>query len=133
MPSRLDPAERDRRAAERRRATFSGERYRTYDTTTGFGSEEEWAKMAAAFIKGEKITFDIPKSTKKHNSTNNPFLDVLGFCSIPNNLTELKAGYRKSVMKAFLDSDSKDTSPEYVRTFRNITTAFEQYKKQRNW
>lgn len=136
MGARLPPGEAERRAAERKRATFSGEKYRRYDPETeGYGNYAEWAGMAAAFVNGD-VTFETetvtPKPTvKKKNS--NPNLAALDLDEMPIEFTGLKSGYRRAVMAAFADAGSSDTSPAYVNAFRKITLAFETLKRQKGW
>ena len=136
MGARLDPAERDRRAAERRRKTFSGENYKTYNVVEeGFGSFREWAGIASAFVNGETF-FEIasdaaPKTKKKTNQ--DPILVILGLEVYPSNLKDLNSAYRKAVFAAFRDAGSKDTAPEYVKAFKNITLAFERIKNKNGW
>jgi hypothetical protein len=132
----------EERAAERKRKTFSGENYQTYDPEVeGYGSYEEWAAMAAAFVNGD-VQFEIeddtiteptkPANTKKKKNAN-PNLAVLDLDEMPINLVGLKKGYRSSVMAAFRAAESNDTSPDYVNAFSKITRAFEMIKRQKGW
>jgi hypothetical protein len=140
MGKRLPLGEAERRAAERHRATFSGEKYKRYDPETeGYGSFAEWASAAAAFINGE-VQFEIegetttqakPASAKKKHS--NPLLATLDLDEMPINLGGLNKGYRSAVMAAFRAANSNDTSPDYVNAFSKITRAFETIKRQKGW
>ena len=65
MGRRLPPGEAERRAAERQRAFFAGEKHKKYDPETeGYGDYAQWASAASAFINGETIfietTFEQP-------------------------------------------------------------------------
>jgi len=134
MGRKLPPGEAERRAAERKRATFSGERYKTYDTSQGYGNAADWASMAAAFLNGD-VTFDFEFTVnpKKRTTTNNPDLDILGLDATPTDFATLKKAYRRAVLAAFSAAGSNDTSPEYVNAFRKITLVFEKLKRQHRW
>lgn len=139
MGKRLPPGVAEARAAERHRATFSGENYQKYNPEVeGYGNYAEWAAMAAAFVNGD-VQFEIEGATttaakpsaKKKNA--NPNLAMLDLDEMPINLAGLNKGYRTAVMAAFRAANSKDTSPEYVNAFSKITRAFEMIKRQRGW
>lgn len=137
MGARLDPAERDRRAAERRRKTFSGENYKIYDVEKeGYGSFHDWAGIAAAFVNGDtffEISVDDAPKVKNKKVHTDPVLDILGLEKYPTNIKELTSAYRKMVFAAFREAGSKDTAPEYVNAFKNITIAFERIKNKKGW
>ena len=144
MGKRLPPGEAERRAAERHRATFSGEKYKRYDPETeGYGSYAEWASAAAAFLNGDVIfevetdvkpepTAKKPETAKKKKNAN-PNLAALDLDEMPIDFNGLKSGYRKAVFAAFRAAGSNDTSPDYVNAFTKITKAFETIKRQKGW
>lgn len=142
MGKRLPPGEAERRAAERHRATFSGEKYKHYDPETeGYGSYEQWAAMAAAFVNGDvvfEIETDVKPSTteapraKKKKSTN-PDLAALDLDEMPNEFKVLNSAYRKKAMAVFREHGSNDRSPDYVNAFRKITLVFDRLKLRRGW
>lgn len=140
MGKRLPPGEAERRAAERHRATFSGEKYKRYDPDTeGYGSYEQWAALAAAFLNGD-VVFEIEtdakpeaKPTAKKKKSSNPDLAILDLDAMPIDFNALKKGYRAAAMTAFQEHGSNDRSEQYVNAFRRVTIAFENIKRQKGW
>lgn len=142
MGKRLPPGEAERRAAERQRATWSGERYARYDPLTeGYGSFKSWADAAAAFIHGdlEGNYFEWAEGTEEIVKPVGPkrrvdsHLERLGLDDPPADLKALISAYRRCVMKAFQLSGSSDTDPRYVASFREITLSFDHLKLARAW
>ena len=146
MGRRLPPGEAERRAAERKRATFAGENYKTYDVEKeGYGSYAQCAAAAAAFANGEFV-FQIdtdapkakpgqqeaPKAARKPTSTN-PWLAILDLEVMPIDAKTLTSAYRKTVFAAFQLHGSVDTSPDYVKSFMELTKAYDRLKMQRGW
>lgn len=133
MGKRLPPGVAEARAAERARATFSGEKYKRYDPETeGYGSYAEWASAAAAFIDGEVI-FAVETDNKPKKKNTNPNLAILDLDEMPIDFASLKSSYRRAAMTAFREANSSDSSPDYVNAFRKITIAFETIKRQKGW
>lgn len=146
MGKRLPPGEAERRAAERKRATFAGENYRTYDVEKeGYGSYDQWAAAAAAFLDGDIIYLDTtaPKAkpagqqeapkAKPTPTHSNPWLATLGMDFMPREIKELTSAYRKAVFAAFRDAGSSDTSPVYVNAFMALTKAYDSFKRSKGW
>ena len=141
MGKRLAPGEAERRAAERHRATFSGEKYKRYDPATeGFGSFEEWASIAAAFVNGDVSFLDEARNFEAETATGpkkkknpNPHLAALDLDEMPTDVKVLTAGYRKAVMAAFRAAACSDTSPAYVAAFKTITQAYDRIKMLKGW
>lgn len=130
MGKRLPPGEAERRAAERKRATWAGERYARYDPQTdGYGSFKEWARAASAFIHDDEgIEYaDIPSADTTERVSSRRYIDprllLLGLEEMPADLAALKRAYRTAVMQSYRENGSSDTSPVYVSAFMEITKA----------
>lgn len=90
MGARLDPAERDRRAAERRRRTWAGENYKKYDPAKeGYGSVDDWMAAAEA-MAGSRSILSVAKAEVLAD------LVLLFLDSMPATMAELKRAYRNS-------------------------------------
>ena len=147
MGRRLPPGEAERRAAERQRAFFAGEKHKKYDPETeGYGDYAQWASAASAFINGETIfietTFEQPKANpgnteqpkaKPRATSTDPYLAALGLSEMPADVKALTSTYRKAVFGAFQAAGSKDTSPEYVKAFMSLTQAYDRLKARKGW
>ncbi|CAM6054514.1 unnamed protein product [Sphagnum tenellum] len=132
MASRLPPGEAERRAKERARATWSGEKYRKVAP----GSEAQWEAIAAAFIAGDVTFLEEARAFKGTASKKyhiNPYLTALGLDGFPDDFAALRKAYRRAVMIAFREADFKDTAPAYVKAFATLSKAFEHVKLQKGW
>jgi dihydroorotate dehydrogenase len=135
MASRLPPGEAERRAKERARATWSGEKYKKVEA----GNADQWAAIAAAFVNGdvtfiaEARAFTASASAAPKKKNPNPHLAALDLDEMPINLAGLNKGYRSAVMAAFRNADFRDTAPEYVAAFAIVTKAFDRLKLQKGW
>lgn len=140
MGARLPPGEAERRAAERKRATWSGANYARYDPLTeGYGSFKSWADAAAAFIHGDPADFVFleepakPAPEQQNRKPVDPRLAALGLDDWPDDVKALTSAYRRAVMTAFKSNGYIDTSEGYVSAFAKITKAYDNLKLRRSW
>ena len=102
MGARLDPAERDRRADERRRRSFSDEGYRHYDADAeGFGSPDEWMRTAEQRATGR--TFFRGARVDGRRTYVSADMRLLGLDEMPGDVAGLKSAFRAKVMVAHPD------------------------------
>jgi hypothetical protein len=102
MGARLDPAERDRRAAERRRRTWAGENYKKYDPAKeGYGSVEDWVAAAEA-MAGSRSLLSVAKAEVPAD------LVLLFLDAMPPTMEALKKAYRNSLFAYHPDHGGTD-------------------------
>ena len=133
MGKRLPPGEAERRAKERAQATWSGANYKKYDPTSeGYGSYEQWAAAAAAFVNGDTFeAIEIKPAAASANTKkkpNNPDLILLNLDEMPIDMKVLKSAYRREVLFTYQQTGSSDTNPVYVEAFRKLTRAFDRIR-----
>lgn len=138
MGKRLPPGEAARRAKERARAMYSGEKYKIGAVK---GSETLWASIASAFVSGDATFLEDARvfaagtgATGAHRKKNpNPLLASLGLDAMPTDLKALRAGYRTAVLTAFVAAGHSDSAPAYVAAFQRISEAYDRIKIMNGW
>ncbi len=123
MGKRLPPGEAERRAAERKRVFWAGENYKKYDPAVeGYGSAEEWASAARAFLGGD---------TKPESRAGIDMM-VLGLTVMPVDQRALHSAWKKAVMKLFQEKGS-DTAPGYAEGFQALMEASARLMYKNGW
>jgi hypothetical protein len=88
----LSPEERELRRRERVRRSFSEAAYAHYDPRReGYGSAQEWARVADAFVSGFKVLADRGRGTKS------PDMALLFLDEMPPTLDRLKTAFRNAL------------------------------------
>ena len=117
--ARLDPVERDRRAAERSRRTWSGENYRTYDPTNdgGFGRKADWERIAAEMFGGKVLTGP---------PTRGLWLFLLGLDTMPTTRTALKKAFHTMMFKVHPDmGGTAEATREVMEAYEMLKMRYE--------
>jgi len=86
---RLTPEERERRRKERSRFTFSDAAYQHYDTAAGFGSPDEWEKVA-------ELLFGLKKPIA---GALGRYLAALGLDALPDSIGALTKAFRTAMFQ----------------------------------
>jgi hypothetical protein len=98
---RLTDVEREQRRRDRIRHSFSDAAYEHYDPKTeGFGSAEEWIRMAEGLSGGHS---GFRKPEVKRTVKINPDLVLLSLEEMPDTMSVLKTAYRTTMLRVHPD------------------------------
>ena len=101
--ARIKLSEEEKLAKKKARAklSFSDAAYKHYDTSKGFGSADEWIRIAEALLNGRTVL------VSNSNPTSND-LAFLFLSSLPDSAEGLKKAYRNSMFKYHPDHGGTD-------------------------
>lgn len=82
-------------------ASFTDSAYRQYDTRDGFGSPDEWFRLAEELARGRKAYQPPPRRQATGMSAD---MALLGLTVMPDAAADLVRAYRRAAMKAHPDT-----------------------------
>lgn len=124
MPVKREPKSEKARAAlkERVRRSFTDEAYNHYDTSTGFGSPEEWRRIADDLfgrVRENPNDQFVYSEGKRKSAKRNKWLEALRLEDMPLTLALLKKAARGRMMETHPDRGGN------ADEFREVFAAYE--------